>query len=56
MMAVIFEVWPVAGRQEAYLARAGMFADYCLRVAEVARDYGMTARAGGPADSRAVQG
>mgnify|MGYP003650135737 CR=1 FL=1 len=32
--------------------RASVFADYRIRVAEVARDYGMTAREEAPADSR----
>ncbi|OWQ86808.1 antibiotic biosynthesis monooxygenase [Roseateles aquatilis] len=32
--------------------RAGVFADYRLRVAAVLRDYGMTAREQAPADSR----
>lgn len=32
--------------------RAGLFADYRLRVAAVLRDYGLTARAEAPADSR----
>lgn len=34
--------------------RAGVFADYRLRVAEVLRDYGMTRREEAPADSRDV--
>jgi heme-degrading monooxygenase HmoA len=34
--------------------RAGIFADYRLRVAAVLRDYGMTERKEAPADSRAV--
>ena len=34
--------------------RAGVFADYRLRVASVVRDYGMTDRAEAPPDSRAV--
>ena len=34
--------------------RAGVFADYRLRVAEVARDYGMFERAEAPQDSRAA--
>lgn len=34
--------------------RAGIFADYRLRVASVFRDYGMTERAQAPADSRAI--
>ncbi|UWQ63069.1 antibiotic biosynthesis monooxygenase [Leisingera caerulea] len=36
--------------------RAGVFADYRLRVAGVIRDYGMTAREAAPADGRAVHG
>jgi heme-degrading monooxygenase HmoA len=36
--------------------RAGIFADYRLRVASVLRDYGMTERAQAPADSRAKHG
>jgi heme-degrading monooxygenase HmoA len=32
--------------------RAGVFADYRLRVAHVLRDYGMTERQDAPADSR----
>jgi heme-degrading monooxygenase HmoA len=34
--------------------RAGIFHDYRLRIASVARDYGMHARAEAPGDSRAV--
>ena len=34
--------------------RAGVFADYRLRVAEVVRDYGMHERAEAPQDSRAA--
>ncbi len=34
--------------------RAGVFADYRLRVASVMRDYGMHERAQAPADSRQV--
>jgi len=34
--------------------RSGIFADYRLRVASVVRDYGLTDRAGAPADSRKV--
>ena len=34
--------------------RAGVFADYRLRIASVARDYGMNERAEAPADSRAA--
>ena len=36
--------------------RAGVFADYRLRVASVVRDYGMNERAGAPQDSRAAHG
>jgi len=36
--------------------RAGVFADYRLRVAQVQRDYGMAAREQAPADSRARHG
>ena len=36
--------------------RAGVFADYRLRVAGVIRGYGMSAREAVPADSRAVHG
>ncbi|UWQ25275.1 antibiotic biosynthesis monooxygenase [Leisingera aquaemixtae] len=36
--------------------RAGVFADYRLRVAGVIRDYGMTARDAAPPDSRAAHG
>jgi heme-degrading monooxygenase HmoA len=34
--------------------RAGVFANYRLRVAAVVRDYGMTERAQAPVDSRSV--
>lgn len=34
--------------------RAGVFADYRLRVAAVTRDYGMTDRTAAPDDSRAI--
>jgi heme-degrading monooxygenase HmoA len=34
--------------------RAGIFADYRLRIAAVVRDYGMTERAEAPQDSRAL--
>lgn len=34
--------------------RAGVFADYRLRIASVIRDYGMNERAEAPADSREV--
>jgi Antibiotic biosynthesis monooxygenase len=48
-------------RQEAHRAtqgkgRAGVFRDYRLRVAEVARDYGLTERDKAPDDSRAIFG
>jgi len=36
--------------------RAGIFADYRLRVAQVLRDYGMKERSEAPPDSRAVHG
>lgn len=36
--------------------RAGIFADYRLRVAGVIRDYGLTERAGAPADSLSEHG
>jgi len=36
------------------MGRAGIFADYRLRVAQVLRDYGLNERAEAPADSRAV--
>lgn len=36
------------------MGRGGVFADYRLRVASVARDYGMKAREQAPRDSRAV--
>jgi heme-degrading monooxygenase HmoA len=41
-------------RQTQKAGRAGIFADYRLRVAHVLRDYGMNARAEAPADSREV--
>ena len=114
MLAVIFEVWPAAGRGQEYFdlaaglkadlekidgfisierfqslvtpgkfvsisfwrdelavlawrslerhrsaqaqGRAGVFADYRLRVASVVRDYGMSDRAQAPPDSREVHG
>jgi len=114
MLAVIFEVWPAAGRAQEYFdlaaalkadlekidgfisierfqslvtpgkfvsisfwrdelailswrslerhrsaqaqGRAGVFADYRLRVAAVVRDYGMSERAEAPPDSREVHG
>ena len=36
--------------------RAGIFADYRLRIAAVVRDYGLTEREQAPIDSRAVHG
>lgn len=46
-----------AGHRAAQLdGRAGIFADYRLRVAAVLRDYGLNARAEAPADSRAAHG
>ena len=42
------------GTQQA--GRAGIFADYRLRVAAVVRDYGLNDRAQAPADSRRVHG
>jgi heme-degrading monooxygenase HmoA len=36
--------------------RAGIFADYRLRIAAVVRDYGLLERAEAPADSRHVHG
>lgn len=36
--------------------RAGIFADYRLRVASVIRDYGLMERELAPVDSRAVHG
>lgn len=41
-------------REAQQAGRGGIFADYRLRVAEVIRDYGMTDRAGAPADSKDV--
>jgi heme-degrading monooxygenase HmoA len=41
-------------RQTQAKGRAGIFADYRLRVAQVIRDYGMSERAQAPADSRAT--
>jgi heme-degrading monooxygenase HmoA len=41
-------------RQVQAAGRAGIFADYRLRVAQVLRDYGMKERAQAPADSKAV--
>lgn len=39
-------------RESQAKGRAGIFADYRLRVASVLRDYGLTERAGAPADSK----
>lgn len=36
--------------------RGGLFADYRLRIAQVARDYGMTDRDQAPPDSRSLHG
>jgi heme-degrading monooxygenase HmoA len=36
--------------------RAGVFADYRLRIAEVRRDYGLSDRDQAPADSREAHG
>jgi heme-degrading monooxygenase HmoA len=41
-----------AHRETQIKGRAGVFADYRLRVAGVLRDYGLTAREEAPADSR----
>lgn len=38
------------------VGRQGLFRDYRLRVAEVARDYGLTERAEAPQDSRDAHG
>ncbi|MEO8676857.1 MAG: antibiotic biosynthesis monooxygenase [Casimicrobiaceae bacterium] len=43
-------------RQIQRVGREHLFADYRLRVAEVARDYGMFDRAQAPADSNAAHG
>ena len=50
------KAWRTQGRHRAGQAkgRGGVFADYRLRVASVARDYGMSQRAQAPDDSRAV--
>ncbi|WIM12137.1 antibiotic biosynthesis monooxygenase [Enhydrobacter sp.] len=45
-----------AHRQAQRAGRNGVFRDYRLRVAHVARDYGMNERAGAPADSREKHG
>ena len=44
----------MAHRASQKKGRGGVFADYRLRIAAVARDYGMTERAQAPEDSRAV--
>ena len=41
-------------RKSQIQGRAGVFADYRLRIAAVTRDYGMTDRAAAPDDSRAI--
>jgi heme-degrading monooxygenase HmoA len=41
-------------RESQAKGRAGVFADYRLRIASVVRDYGMTERAQAPTDSRAA--
>ena len=47
----------LAAHREAQAAgRGGIFKDYRLRIAEVARDYGMNDRAEAPGDSRAKHG
>lgn len=43
-----------AHRRTQAKARGGVFSDYRLRIAEVARDYGMNDRAEAPHDSRAA--
>ncbi|MER8518315.1 antibiotic biosynthesis monooxygenase [Mesorhizobium sp. M0644] len=43
-------------RQAQKAGRGGIFADYRLRIAHVARDYGLTERAEAPQDSQAVNG
>ena len=45
-----------AHRRAQARGRGGIFADYRLRVASVVRDYGMSERAGAPADSKTVHG
>ncbi len=44
----------MAHRSAQSKGRAGIFADYRLRIASVIRDYGMHERAEAPADSREV--
>jgi heme-degrading monooxygenase HmoA len=41
-------------RRAQQAGRAGIFAGYRLRIAEIVRDYGMTGRAEAPDDSRAA--
>ena len=50
--------WRTQGyhREGQVRGRAGLFADYRLRVASVLRDYGMTERDEAPKDSRSVNG
>ncbi len=43
-----------AHRKTQAKGRGGVFSDYRLRIAEVARDYGMNDRAEAPQDSRAA--
>lgn len=45
-----------AHRRAQSKGRAGMFADYRLRVAHVLRDYGLNERAEAPQDSKAEHG
>ena len=45
-----------AHRATQQAGRAGIFAEYRLRVAAVVRDYGLHDRAQAPADSRSVHG
>lgn len=45
-----------AHRRAQRAGREQVFSDYRLRIAEVARDYGMTKRDQAPADSRAIHG
>ncbi len=50
------KAWRTQSRHRASQSkgRAGIFADYRLRVAAVLRDYGLTDRAAAPADSKAL--
>jgi heme-degrading monooxygenase HmoA len=45
-----------AHRKAQAMGRAGVFADYRLRVASVVRDYGLNERDDSPKDSREVHG